>query len=408
MGTMTASGPPPEPDDRPAILGGPPAFPDGPPPWPPAWPEVKEALDAAVADGSWGQYHGPHVRALEAELADWFGVPHALTCASGTLAVEAALRAAGVGPGHEVVLAGYEYEANFLTVHATGAKPVLVDVSPHDWNLDPAGLGAALGPATRAIVCTHLHGGLVPMREVMAAVEGRDVAVVEDAAQAPGAVVQGRKAGTWGHLGTLSFGGSKLLTAGRGGALLVRDARFHQRAKVWLGRGVQQWAALSELQAAVLRPQLARLDHRTDLRAQRVRELGELIGRLGLPGLELFGNRSDARSPPDRQAFYKVGFRFDPEAFGLSREAFVAALRAEGVAFDAGFRALHAGRSPSRFRAAGGLTEAARAGERCVKLHHPVLTAPLPDAAGRIARAIGRTYRNADRIRAALAGPSPP
>lgn len=341
------------------------------------------AVATAVALGDWGRYHGPHVAALEAELAAFHSVPHALTCASGTLAVEVALRALKVGPGDEVVLAAYDYESNFLTVHALGAKPVLVDIHPDNWNFDPANLEAAFTPQTKAVVCSHLHGGLVPMREVVEIARRHNVGVVEDAAQAPGATVQGRPAGTWGDLGTLSFGGSKLLTAGRGGAVLTADPQLFQRAKVWLHRGIQAWAPLSELQAAVLRPQLAKLAATTAHRADMVRLLVERLP----PGLTPFTN-----SGPDSAAYYKVGFRYDAEAFGLSRDVFVRALRAEGVAFDAGFNALHVGRSPSRYRAATELPHAAAAHHGCVVLHHPVLSGTPADVE-QVADALEKVHR---------------
>jgi dTDP-4-amino-4,6-dideoxygalactose transaminase len=373
--------------DLPALLGGTPVRPDGPPPWPPPDPDVQAALAAALASGDWGKYHGEHVSALEAELAAFHDAPHALTCASGTLAVEAALRALRVGPGDEVILAAYDYESNFLTAHTLGAKPVLVDVAAHNWNLDPAHLEAAITPQTKAVICSHLHGGIVPMREVMEVAGRRGIGVVEDAAQAPGATVQGKPAGTWGDVGTLSFGGSKLLSAGRGGALLFRDAQLHQRAKVWLHRGLQQWAPLSELQAAVLRPQLRKLKEATTHRLLRVGIMAEMIARTAVPGLVPFTNIAD--SAP---AFYKVGFRFDPGAFGLARDTFVKATRAEGIAFDAGFKALHLGRSPSRFRAAGELAHATAAHHGCVVLHHPILSGTLADAQ-QVADAGAKVYR---------------
>src|SRR6266540_1691400 len=121
------------PTELPALLGGLPVCPEGPPAWPRFDPDVQAALSAAIASGAWGQYHGDHVRGLEAELAAFHDVPNVLTCVSGTLAVEAALRALRVGPGDEVVLAAYDYESNFLTVHALGAKPVLIDVAPRNW-----------------------------------------------------------------------------------------------------------------------------------------------------------------------------------------------------------------------------------------------------------------------------------
>src|SRR5437764_3428975 len=161
------------------------------PPWPPDDAEVFAALQAAFADGSWGRYHGGHVERLEARLAEFHAVPHAITCASGTLAVEVALRAVGVEPGDEVILGAYDYESNFLSVHAIGATPVLVDVHADNACLDPVTVAAAVGPQTKAIIATHLHGGLVPMRELIGIAAARGLSVVEDAAQATGAVVQG-------------------------------------------------------------------------------------------------------------------------------------------------------------------------------------------------------------------------
>jgi dTDP-4-amino-4,6-dideoxygalactose transaminase len=360
----------------PALLGGSPVRPEGPPVWPRADPDVLAAINSAIASGMWGQYHGENVRALEAELAAFHDCGQALTCASGTLAVEAALRTLRVGPGDEVVMAAYDYEANFLTVHSIGAKPILIDVAPNNWNLDPAGLAAAITPQTRAILCSHLHGGLVPMQEVVTLARELRIGVVEDAAQAPGAIVQGKRAGTWGDIGVLSFGGSKLLTSGRGGALLFSDAQLYQRARLWLHRGLQQWAPLSELQAASLRPQLRHLPQATHARCERVRQLiGAGSALASVPGLAPFLNTTADSIP----AFYKVGFQFEPRRLGLSREVFVAALRAEGIALDVGFKALHLGRSPSRFRASGPLTHAAAAHEKCVILHHPVLSGTTDD-----------------------------
>src|SRR5437868_15433078 len=150
-------------DSFPALLGGPPVRPGGPPDWPPADDAVREALLAAWRDGSWGKYHGGHVRRLEERLAVAYGVGFALTCGSGTFAVELALRALKVGPGDEVVLAAYDYPGNFLAVHAVGATPVLVDVEAENWNLSAGRLAEGLSPATRAVIASHLHGGLVPM-----------------------------------------------------------------------------------------------------------------------------------------------------------------------------------------------------------------------------------------------------
>jgi perosamine synthetase len=351
-----------------ALFGGRPIRPQGPPDWPPPDPDVLHALQAAYADGSWGKYQGVYVERLESRLAQYFEVEHAATCGSGTFAVEAALRALNVGPGDEVILAAYDYPGNFLSVHAVGATPVLVDVDAGNWNLDPEQLQDALGSKMKAIIVSHLHGGLVPMQEVMEIANSCNIRVVEDAAQAPGAKVQGRKAGTWGDVSILSFGGSKLLTAGRGGALLTRHAYIAQRARLWLHRG-NHVCPLSELQAAVLLPQLEKLEQRNHQRLTNVRLLSERLRENAIP-LRPFVNRCSDSEP----GYYKVGFQYHSAEFkGLPRGLFIAAMRAEGIGIDEGFRALHVGRSPSRFRAVGDLTEAGKAHEAAIVLHHPIL-----------------------------------
>jgi perosamine synthetase len=375
----------------PALLGGTPVRPEGPPDWPPADEGVRQALESALRDGSWGKYHGGNVERLEQRLSELLGVPHVLSCASGTFAVETALRALRVGAGDEVVLAGYDYPGNFLSVHAVGARPVLIDVEPGNWNLAPRHLADAIGPLTKAVIVSHLHGGLVPMSEVTAICGERRVAVIEDAAQAPGATVEGRCAGSWGDVGVFSFGGSKLLAAGRGGALVTRAPDVYQRARLVLGRGNNLVCPLSELQAAVLLPQLDALTDRHLRRQQAVARLRELLE--GLPGIRLFNNRV-AGLP----AYYKVGLHYDESTFGLPRARLVAAVRAEGIALDEGFRALHVGRSASRWRAGGPLDEAERAHRGMLILHHPVLMLG-DESVGQVAEALRRAFAHAEQLR---------
>jgi dTDP-4-amino-4,6-dideoxygalactose transaminase len=373
-------------DTRPALLGGSPVRPQGPTDWPVPDEDVLRALNDAYADGSWGKYHGNSVTLLEARLAEYHGIGHALTCGSGTFAVELALRALKVGPGDEVILSAYDYPGNFLSVHAVGATPVLVDLDPASWQMSLDGLPEAVGPTTKAVIASHLHGGQVPMARLMAFAAGRGLRVIEDAAQCPGAVVQGRRAGTWGDVGILSFGGSKLLTAGRGGAILTPHPDVKQRARVAQLRG-NLVCPLSELQAAVLLPQIDKLHLHNERRAENVRRLVESLRTF--PGLVPFAGLLGDSSP----GYYKLGFQYDEAAFGLPRARFVAALRAEGMAFDEGFRALHAGRSPSRFRRGGELSEADRAHRGAVVLHHPVLLGSEADVS-EVAAAVRKIYAN--------------
>jgi len=349
-----------------------PIRPEGPPTWPPDWPEVREAVAATLADGSWGQYHGPHCKRLEETLAELHGVEEVLLCCSGTAAVELALHGAKVGSGHEVILAAYDFKANFQNVLALGATPVLVDLDPDTWQLDPLQLGAAASKNTRAIIVSHLHGAAVPMAPVLEFAEQHKLTVIEDACQATGAILDGQRAGSAGHVGVLSFGGSKLLTAGRGGAILTSRAELAQRIRLHTQRGNDAYP-LSELQAAVLLPQLERLEDRNRLRLANVQRL---LARLNEAGLDA-GLAPLNTSPVELDAFYKVGFQYDSEFFGgLSRDAFAEAVRAEGVALDPGFRGLHRIHSRRRFRAVGDLRVADEADDGILVLHHPVLLEP--------------------------------
>jgi perosamine synthetase len=361
--------------ELPAILGGRPAFPEGSPSWPCPDLEIEETLRQAYADGSWGKYHGPHVPRLEATMQEHLGVQHVVLCSSGTFAVELALRALKVGPGDEVILASFDFPGNVLAVLALGAMPVLHEIRADDWQLSIDGIQGAITPRTKAILASHLHGGLIDMRSL------RDlgIPIVEDACQCPGAIIDGKPAGTWGDVGVFSFGGSKLLTAGRGGAIVTSSAETAQRAKTIQLRG-NLVSPLSELQAMVLVPQWKKLAAQNEVRRANVGLLREQLK--DIPGLRMFPNQEYA-------AYYKVGIQFDAEAFGLPRERFVAALRAEGIAMDESFAAQHVGRSPKRYRATGSLAEAERAHRGCIVLHHPVLLRE-PDAMCRIADAIRR------------------
>ena len=341
-------------------------------PQPPTWPLLDEAVESALrrafADGSWGKYHGPNCRELSERLAAMHDCEHVVLTCSGTAAIELALRGLRVGLGDEVILSAYDFEGNFKNVLAIGAKPVLVDVDTRNGQLDTNQLELARSPQTKAIIASHLHGGVVAMPIVRAFADQHRIAVIEDACQMPGAIVQDRVAGTWGDVGVLSFGGSKLLTAGRGGALVTRDSEIAQRIRVHTQRGNDAYP-LSELQAAVLVPQLDRLAERNQLRSDNVSRLLNLLSDVA--GLRCFVEpESSAESKP---GFYKLGFWFDAAAFGCSRDNFACAMRASGVAFDPGFRALHRTHARGRFRAVTELPYATRADEAVLVLHHPVL-----------------------------------
>jgi dTDP-4-amino-4,6-dideoxygalactose transaminase len=375
----------------PAVLGGDPAFPDGPPDWPLDDPAIEQALHRALTDRSWGKYHAENCSELRERLAAMHACEHVVLCSSGTAAIELALRGLKVGDGDEVILAAYDFKGNFQNVLTVGATPVLVDIAVNNGNLDAAFVPQAMTERTKAILVSHLHGGVVPMPRVVEIARARGIPVIEDACQMPGANLFGRPAGTWGDVGVSSFGGSKLLTAGRGGALFTNNADVVQRSRLYTFRGNEAYP-LSELQAAVLLPQLQRLDERNGRRADGVAHLSARLAEID--GLCPFQNSATNVEP----AYYKLGMQYNPAAFNeLSRDQFAAAARAEGIALDSGFRALHLTHSSRRFRQVGELANAADADTRVLTLHHPVLLEP--DARlDRLAAALARIQRHAGAI----------
>jgi len=354
--------------------------------WPGPDPLVLRALTAAWEDGSWGKYDGPWTRQLAASLSAWYGGAEAYLCCSGTIAVELALRGVGVQPRDEVILAGYDFPGNFRAVEAIGATPVLVDLLPDTWSINPDEVRAAIGPEVRAIIVSHLHGDVARVREIKEICRPNDIAVVEDVCQCPGATLDGEPLGSIGDAAVWSFGGSKLLTAGRGGAVVSRRPEVMQRIRVYSERGNQAFP-ISELQACVLVPQWSELAERNRRRARAVQFLAKQLTTLHC----LIRSRSDP-GVEIGPAFYKLGWFCgrSPES-SLDRDAFSQAARAEGVALDPGFRGF-ATRSGRRCRKVSGLVQSRRAAEQTLLLHHPVLLGS-DDELRQVALAIERAAR---------------
>lgn len=350
--------------------------------WPVCDDAIREAFASLISDGSWGRYHGPYCDRLRADLADFFGVRCVHLCCSGTSAMELALRAAGTGTGDEVVLCAYDFKANFQNVLTVGAVPVLVDCEPGVPVMQVSQLEQALTARTRAIIVSHLHGALTEMSLIMLIAASRGLVVIEDACQCPGAEVRGSRAGTQGHIGILSFGGSKLLTAGRGGALLTNDLGMAQRLRLFTQRGNDAYP-LSEMQAAVLVPQLHRLRERNLARHRQALELLAALSELqcGMSQQLVAAVIPPVDSTQVAPAFYKLALRLRTGAVSAdggashsaSREQVVVRAHQRQLCLDAGFPALHRIHGRSRFRTSGGLENASELHESLLVLHHTEL-----------------------------------
>jgi len=238
--------------------------------------EVDEAVSRVLAGGRY--ILGPEVEAFEAEFAAYIGVRFGVGVASGTDALVLALRAAGVGPGDEVVTVSHTAVATVAAIELAGASPVLVDIEPDYYTLDPARLEQAIGPRTKVIVPVHLYGQPADLGPILEVARRYGLRVVEDCAQAHGAVYRGRRVGAWGDLGAFSFYPTKNLGGfGDGGMVVTNDPELAERVRLlreygWAERYVSSLpgfnSRLDELQAAVLRVKLRHLEADNRRRAE--------------------------------------------------------------------------------------------------------------------------------------------
>jgi dTDP-4-amino-4,6-dideoxygalactose transaminase len=228
--------------------------------------------------------------AFEKQFAEYIGVPYAVGVGNGTEALHLALRGLGIGPGHEVITVSHTAVATVAAVEMCGATPVLVDIHPESYTLDPALLEEAKSDRTKAIVPVHLYGQPCALEEIIRFAREHGLFVIEDCAQSHGARYRGQKAGSMGHAAAFSFYPTKNLGAlGDGGAITTRDPSLFEklialRQYGWDNNRISRlpgWnSRLDELQAAVLRVKLARLEEDNQKRIRIARTYHELLSRI--------------------------------------------------------------------------------------------------------------------------------
>jgi dTDP-4-amino-4,6-dideoxygalactose transaminase len=234
-----------------------------------AWDEILDSMRLFL---------GPNVQAFEKEFAEYCGAGHAIGVSDGTNALHLALRACNVGAGDEVITVSHTFIATVEAILLTGARPVFVDIDPQTYTLDVSQIERCMTPRTRAILPVHLYGQCVDMDPIMAMAQKHNLYVIEDACQAHGAIYKGRKAGSLGHIAGFSFYFSKNLGAyGEGGMVTTNDPDLARRVRMLRDHGSEKryyheelgWnARLDELQAAVLRIKLRRLETWNEQRRQ--------------------------------------------------------------------------------------------------------------------------------------------
>jgi len=280
--------------------------------------EVETAIHDVIESS--GFVLGPAVERFEAEFADYLGVDFVIGINSGTMALQLALLALGVGPGDEVIVPAHTFVATAAAVSHVGARPVLVDVLARSGNLDPSLLDGAITPRTRAILPVHLYGQPADLDPILEFAEPRGIAVIEDACQAHGALYRGLPVGTFGIASCFSFYPGKNLGAyGEAGAVATDDPAIAARIRRLRNHGERERyrhveigfnARMEGIQGAVLSVKLRHLDEWNDARRARAANYDAALSDLDLelPGVE-----------PDRNHVYHLYVVRTEDRDGLRR-----------------------------------------------------------------------------------------
>ena len=251
------------------------------PDWPISSARELELLREVLSSGRWGG-HSDFVKRFERDFAAFTHCAHGISAMNGTVTLEIALAAAGVGEGDEVIVPAISFVSTAMAVSRVGAAPVFVDIEPLSFNLDPQRAAAAITPRTKAIIPVHFGAAMADLDRLMPLAAEHSLTLIEDAAHAHGAEWRGRRAGSLGLAGSFSFQNSKVMTAGEGGMLTTNDAAFAGRAWSIMDQGRKPdggWFhhytlgsnyRITGLQAAVLLAQLERLPEQICRRTRNV------------------------------------------------------------------------------------------------------------------------------------------
>ncbi len=309
-----------------------------------SWPIVEAADEQAVLEalrsGLWSR--GKLVAGVEKRFAEMMGSAYCLLTGSGTQALHAAIHVSGIGATDEVLTTPYTFVATIDAIFLEEALPVFVDIDPETFQIDPDKLEEKITENTRAILPVHINGGVADMDKINAVAQKHRLKVIEDACQSVLAEWRGKKVGTLGDLGCLSFQTSKNLTCGEGGAILGDDEQVIDRCFSFhnFGRPKGKYMPrdkgghpilgtkyrISTLHAALLDSQMDRVEEQTRIRAANADYL-----RAGLKEIPGIIPRKDYRQTT-RTAYYKYALRYKKEFFNdVPRSKFLSALKAEGI-----------------------------------------------------------------------------
>ncbi len=282
----------------------------------------------------WVSSLGKYVRMFEEQFSRYCGATYGISASNGTTALHLALVTAGIGPGDEVIVPTLTFVATANVVLYAGAKPVFVDSEAETWNMDPAKIEAAITERTKAIIPVHIYGHPADMDPILEIARRHNLLVIEDAAEAHGALYKGRRVGALADMACFSFYGNKIITTGEGGMVLTDNAEWNEKA-LWLrdhgmSKSKRYWHPvvgynyrLTNLQAALGVAQLERIDQIIEVKRRNAALYNDLLR--DVPHVTL---------PPEADWAQNVYWMYSvliEDGFGMSRDAFMAALKERGI-----------------------------------------------------------------------------
>lgn len=331
-----------------AISGGEPVKKTPFPIWPVYDDNERQALMEVLESRVWWRTPGTRALAFEQAFAAFHQAKHGIAVTNGTAALEVTLAALGIGLGDEVIVPDFTFVATASAALFSGALPVMVDITPDTYCIDPTQVEAAITPHTKAVIAVHMGGHPANLDALREIVKRHGLFLVEDSAHAHSSEWKGHKVGSIGDVGTFSFQASKLMTAGEGGIIITNDDEIERKARSVhdCGRIPGEWFyshfiygsnyRLSEWQAAVLSQQLKRLPQQSQIRTRNAGFLDKALSEIeGITPQKL-----DVRCT--NNGHYAYIFEYDKKFFaGVPTDKFIKALNAEGVPTQASYPPLH-------------------------------------------------------------------
>src|SRR5579872_5405993 len=311
--------------------------------WPFGGKEELNALKDVLSGTGWGgqPFPGKHASSFARKFAETHTAKYAQCVSTGTVAIQAALKAIDIRPGDEVIAPAYTWEGTVGPVLLLNAIPVFVDVDPETYCLDWRLVEQAITPKTKAILPVHLGMRFADMDELLRLAQKHNLKIIEDCAHAHGGMWKGKGAGSMGDLGAFSFQSSKLITSGEGGAVITNNLEYMERVQSYINAGRASLTdqfhhrilgfnyRLGEFQAAVLSAQLERLPKQAKVREKNIKRLETKLKNTPAIGLLPAEPRITRLAPYGYVLKY-----FSAKSKDIPRAAFVAALQLEGIPCD--------------------------------------------------------------------------